>query len=236
MLEVANLSLSYGAHLAVEGVSLRIDAGECVVILGANGAGKSSLLRAITGIRRAHSGGCVTYRDRNILALRPHRLLELGIAHVPEGRGVFIDMTVADNLLLGLNPRRARDGSQAARRQEVLEMFPRLGERLHQQVGTMSGGEQQMVAIARALLSKPDLLLLDEPSLGLAPIMTKELFASLAKVKARGTAMLLVEQNVSASLALADRGYLLEAGRIVGEDSAVALSTSDKVRSAFLGH
>lgn len=236
MLEVANLSLSYDHHLAVDGVSLSIGAGECVVILGANGAGKSSLLRAITGIRPVHPGARVDYRGRSLLPMRPHQLLDLGLAHVPEGRGVFTEMSVADNLLLGLNPARARDGAQASRRAEILRMFPRLAERLRQRVGTMSGGEQQMVAIARALISNPDLLLLDEPSLGLAPIMTKELFAALRKIKARGTTILLVEQNVAASLALADRGYLLEAGRLVGEDTAAALGRSDAVRSAFLGH
>ena len=234
MLEVAGLSLRYGKHLALDGVGLRVCAGESVVILGANGAGKTSLLKAIAGLVTPEAGARLDFEGRPLLGCPAHRIVDLGIALVPEGRGVFGELSVDENLLLGANPARARAG-EAARREQVYTLFPKLAERRRQHVGTMSGGEQQMVAIGRALMSKPDLLLLDEPSLGLAPIMVGELFEALAKVRATGVALLLVEQNVKASLALAERGYLMEAGRIVGEDSAANLQKDETVQRAFLG-
>ena len=235
MFEAAEISLRYGRHLAVDDVSIRVDRGECVVILGANGAGKSSLLRGITMMTPIEPGGSLIFDGRDMSRIPSFRMVEEGIALVPEGRGVFTEMTVDENLWLGSNPARAREGT-AARRDEVMALFPRLAERRRQRVGTMSGGEQQMVAIARALMSKPDLLLLDEPSLGLAPILVGELFAALERIRDAGVSMLIVEQNVRASLSVAARGYILEAGRIVGEDSARDLLETPAVMQAFLGH
>lgn len=235
MLDARNLSVRYGKHLALNDVSIKVGPGECVVILGANGAGKSTLLRGLTSMVPIASEGDVLFLDRHIGGIAPQKVVEIGIAHVPEGRGVFTEMTVDENLRLGANPRRAREGAEG-RRKEVLALFPRLAERQRQRVGTMSGGEQQMVAVARALMSKPDLLLLDEPSLGLAPIVVGELFQALKRVRDSGMSMLVVEQNVRASLSIASRGYLLEAGRIVGEGPANTLMDDPGVRKAFLGH
>lgn len=235
MFEATHISVRYGKHLALDDVSLSVGAGECVVILGANGAGKSSLLRGLTGRAARADGGRITLNGQDISQLPAHELVEHGIAHVPEGRGVFTALTVEDNLRLGANPKRAR-AAAAASLTEMYEMFPRLNERRRQQVGTMSGGEQQMVALARALMSKPDLLLLDEPSLGLAPKVVGEMFETLARIRAMGFSILLVEQNVHASLELAARGYVLEAGRIVGQGSAEELRRDPVVASAFLGH
>lgn len=234
MLEVTNLSLRYGRHLALNAVSMRIAESETVVILGANGAGKSSLLKAIAGIARAEQGSDVSLDGTSIMGTRPHLIPEVGIALVPEGRGVFGELTVEENLVLGANPRRAR-ASEAERHALIYDLFPRLAERRRQLVRTMSGGEQQMVAIGRALMSNPRFLMLDEPSLGLAPIVVTELFSALKRVKETGVGLLLVEQNVSISLSISDRGYLMEAGRIVGENSAEALKTDPAVQEAFLG-
>lgn len=233
MLEIDKLTVRYGKHLALDGVSLSVAPGETVVLLGANGAGKSSLLKAVGGLVRPAAGE-VRIAGASLAAVPAHGVVDRRIALVPEGRGIFPALTVEENLRLGANPAHARRG-EAAARERVLALFPRLGERLRQIAGTMSGGEQQMVAIGRALMSAPDYLLLDEPSLGLAPIVTQELFAALARIKETGLAILLVEQNVRESLALADRGYLLEAGRIVGAGSAEALSNDPAVQRAFLG-
>lgn len=235
MFEARNISLRYGQHLAVDDVSIRIGKGESVVILGANGAGKSSLLRGISRMKPFEPDGSLALNGRDISILPPHRVIDEGIALVPEGRGVFTEMSVEENLWLGSNPQRARNGAEE-RRSEVLRLFPRLAERLSQKVGTMSGGEQQMVAISRALMSNPDLLLLDEPSLGLAPVVVKELFAVLERIRDTGVAILIVEQNVRASLSVASRGYILEAGRITGEDTADNLINAPMVLEAFLGH
>ena len=234
MLKVANLSLSYGKHLALDSVDIRVGKGETVVILGANGAGKTSLLKSIAGLETPASGSTVEFNRLPLTGRPAHSIVDLGIALVPEGRGVFGELTVDENLLLGANPGRARPG-ETERRASVYELFPKLAERRRQHVNTMSGGEQQMVAVGRALMSKPDLLLLDEPSLGLAPIMVGELFAALGKVGDSGVGMLIVEQNVKVSLAIADRGYLMEAGRVVGEDSAENLVNDEAVQRAFLG-
>jgi branched-chain amino acid transport system ATP-binding protein len=224
MLEAHHLSVRYGKHLALDDVSIRVERGECVAILGANGAGKSTLLRGLTSMVPLAGDGKIQFHDRNITGIARHWVVDHGIAHVPEGRGVFTEMTVEENLLLGSNPVRAR------------KLFPRLAERRRQRVGTMSGGEQQMVAVARAMMSKPELLLLDEPSLGLAPIVVGELFQALRKIRDTGMSILLVEQNVRASLSLASRGYLLEAGRIVGEAATENLLNDAGVMKAFLGH
>lgn len=234
MLEVKSLTVRYGRHLALEDVSFQIAVGETVVILGANGAGKTSLLKSLAGLVPAGLGSSVSLSGTELLGLPPHKIPDRGMALVPEGRGLFGDMTVAENLVLGANIPRAR--SVVAERQElVCDLFPKLADRKQQVVRTMSGGEQQMVAIARALMSNPDYLLLDEPSLGLAPIIVSELFNVLETIKGTGMAILLVEQNVSASLQLADRGYLMEAGRIVGSDTSEALKADPMVKRVFLG-
>jgi len=234
MLDVSAVSVAYGQHRALSDAALTVGRGEIVVILGANGAGKTSLLKAIAGIVPCLPGKSVTLSGRDLSRLPAHEIVEAGLASVPEGRGIFGELTVAENLLLGANPKRAR-GSEATRRQQVLSLFPRLNERLPQMVRTMSGGEQQMVAIGRALMSNPDILLLDEPSLGLSPLLVRELFAALRQVRETGVGLLLVEQNARESLALADRGYLIENGRIVGSGAAQALQSDPAVRRAYLG-
>lgn len=232
MLEVTGLAAGYGAHRAVEAVDLKVAAGETVAILGANGAGKTTLLKAIAGMIPAE--GELHFAGNLIDGLPANERVARGIALVPEGRGIFGELTVRENLSLGAFPRRAR-AAEAATLREVLDLFPRLRERLSQQVGTMSGGEQQMVAIGRALMSRPDLLMLDEPSLGLSPLMTGELFRALAQVKARGMTILIVEQNARRCLKLADRAYLLANGRVVGKGDAAALIADPAVAAAYLG-
>jgi branched-chain amino acid transport system ATP-binding protein len=234
MLEVRDISVAYGQHRALTDAALSVGRREIVVILGANGAGKTTCLKAIAGIVACLPGKSVMLSERDISRLPAHEIVEAGLALVPEGRGIFADLTVAENLLLGANPKRARDG-EAARRGRVLSLFPRLGERLGQTVRTMSGGEQQMVAIGRALMSNPDVLLLDEPSLGLSPLLVRELFASLRKVRESGVGLLLVEQNARESLAIADRGYLIENGKITGSGTAVELMSDNAVQHAYLG-
>ena len=234
MLEVKNLSVFYGRHRAVENVSATIAVGEIVVMLGANGAGKSTLLRAIGGQTRAMPGGSVLMDGVDITHRPPHEIVEFGIAMVPEDRGVFAELTVHENLVLGAHPKRARAG-EATNLERVLSLFPKLVERRKQQVRTMSGGERQMVAVGRAMMSAPSILMLDEPSLGLAPLVCSELFRSLARIKEAGVGIFLVEQNAKQGLAIADRGYLLDNGHIVGSDSAQALSDDEKVRKAYLG-
>lgn len=233
MLEVRDLSIRYGMHTALDGASLDVAQGEMVAILGANGAGKSSLLGALGGRVRPHSGH-IRYEGADLLLSPQHAFVEMGIAVVPEGRGVFPAMSVADNLALGANPARAR-ATARVQKELAFELFPKLAERQQQAVGTMSGGEQQMVAIARALMSAPDLLLLDEPSLGLAPIVSQEVFAALGRIRENGLTIVIVEQNAAATLALADRAYLLEAGRVTGSGRAAELRNDSAVISTFLG-
>ena len=234
MLEVQNLSLAYGKHQALRGVSLQVAKGELVVMLGANGAGKSSLLKAIGAMVRPQDGARVLLGGQELTRLPAHQVVEAGLALVPEGRGVFGDLTVRENLQLGAQPRRAR-ALEAQSLARVLDLFPKLAQRMPQTVRTMSGGEQQMVAVGRALMSAPDILLLDEPSLGLSPLMCKELFSALARIRTLGVGVLLVEQNARQSLAIADRGYLLETGLVVGQGSAAELQASPAVRKAYLG-
>lgn len=234
MLEVKGLSVSYGQHRALENAALRVQPGEIVVILGANGAGKSTLLKAVAGISEGLASGSVRLGGDELLGMRPDRIVEAGLALVPEGRGVFPDLTVQENLTLGAYARRARD-DEAGNLERVLSLFPKLAERRRQTVRTMSGGEQQMVAIGRAMMSNPEILALDEPSLGLSPLLCKDLFQSLLAVKKAGLGVLLVEQNAKQSLRIADRGYLLENGAIVHEDSADALSRDPAVQKAYLG-
>ncbi|PZP96350.1 MAG: ABC transporter ATP-binding protein [Variovorax paradoxus] len=233
MLELKQLSAHYGQHQALHGVDLQVGPGEVVSVLGANGAGKSTLLKCIAGLMASRCAS-ITLAGKPIDGLKPDQRVEAGIALVPEGRGVFGELTVQENLFLGAYPRRAR-ASEQRNLARVLELFPRLRERLPQSVRTMSGGEQQMVAIGRALMSNPEVLLLDEPSLGLSPLMVSELFKSLERVRDARVAVLLVEQNARRSLQLSSRGYLLEQGRVVGTDSAAALLASAAVQRAYLG-
>ena len=234
MLEVRALSAQYGKHQALSRVDLDVAKGEIVALLGANGAGKSTLLKIAAGFVPALPGARVALAGRDLLALPPHEIVEAGVALVPEGRGIFPELTVAENLSLGAYARRARAG-EARNAERVGRLFPRLAERRAQMVRTMSGGEQQMVAIARALMSAPGLLLLDEPSLGLSPLMCGELFRALAAVRETGVSILLVEQNAKQGLNIADRGYLIETGRIVGQGAASALKDDPAVQRAYLG-
>ena len=234
MLEVKGLSVAYGRHRALEEASLSVGPGEIVVILGANGAGKSTLLKAVSGICEGRVEGSVALDGQEISGLPAHAVVERGVALVPEGRGVFDEMSVAENLMLGAYGSRARAGERA-NLARLRALFPRLEERSSQKVRTMSGGERQMVAIGRALMSNPRILMLDEPSLGLSPLLCKELFRNLARLRGLGIGILLVEQNARQSLAIADRGYLLENARIVREDAASALRDDPAVQAAYLG-
>jgi len=234
MLEVRGLTAGYGKHQALSGVDLDVKPGEIVVMLGANGAGKSTLLKAIAGLVRPQNGARITFNGQDLLALPPHEIVETGIALVPEGRGIFAELTVRENLELGAYARRAR-AAERENLDRVMTLFPRLAERRRQFARTMSGGEQQMVAIGRALMSTPKLLLLDEPSLGLSPLLCGELFQALARVRETGVAILLVEQNAMQGLNIADRGYLIETGRIVGQGSAQSLRSDPAVQRAYLG-
>lgn len=234
MLECKNLSVFYGRHHALDGVSIKIEPGEVVVILGANGAGKSTLLKAIAGMVPIIEGGEVHMDGVDVTDLAAHEIVETGLALVPEGRGIFDDLTVLENLRLGAFPERA-DASEKVNLDRVLALFPKLNERKNQIARTMSGGEQQMVAIGRAIMSAPSILMLDEPSLGLSPILCSELFKTLEAVRKTGVGILLVEQNAKQSLAISDRGYLLEVGRITGEDAASRLINDPAVQKAYLG-
>ncbi len=234
MLEICDLSISYGQHRAVEKASLRVAKGEIVVILGANGAGKSSILRAAAGLLPAMPGSSFEMNGRDITNCPPDEFVEAGIALVPEDRAIFAELTVQENLKLGAYPKRARKKApdNLAR---VLALFPRLAERPRQRVRTMSGGEQQMVAIGRAMMSAPAILLLDEPSLGLSPLLCSELFRSLARIRSTEIGILLVEQNAKRALAIADRGYVLENGCVTASDRSEVLSSDERVRKAYLG-
>ena len=234
MLEVKGLSAAYGQHPSLNDVSLSIAPGEIVVILGANGAGKSTLLRAIAGICEGKVSGEVRLGADALTRLSPDEIVEKGVVLVPEGRGIFGDLSVKENLLLGAYPARARE-SERENLDRVLDLFPTLQERQGQVARTMSGGEQQMLAIGRAMMSAPEILMLDEPSLGLSPLLCKELFQNLAQVKSLGIGVLLVEQNAKQSLAIADRGYLLENTRITHEDTAARLAGDPAVQKAYLG-
>jgi branched-chain amino acid transport system ATP-binding protein len=234
MLEISGLSVSYGKHRALDDVKLNVARSEIVVILGANGSGKTSLLKAVAGIIPNLPGAKISLAGRDLRAMRANEIVEAGLALVPEGRGIFGELTVRENLMLGAYARRARPREQE-NLDRTLSLFPKLSERMAQAANTMSGGEQQMVAMGRALMSAPDILLLDEPSLGLSPLVCGELFASLAKVRAAGIGILLVEQNAKRSLQIADRGYLIETGRITGEGSAAQLRDDPAVQRAYLG-
>ena len=233
MLELQELRAAYGPVEALRGVDLEVRAGELVCLLGANGAGKSSTLRAISGLVRP-TRGRIVLDGRPIGGLSPSDILEAGIAHCPEGRRVFPYLTVAENLAMGAYVRRDRDGI-AADLERVCAHFPILGERRRQAAGTLSGGEQQMLAIGRALMARPRLILFDEPSLGLAPTVVETTFAIIADIRRQGTTVLMVEQNAYLALQMADRGYVMETGRIVLAGAATELMTNDHVRRAYLG-
>jgi branched-chain amino acid transport system ATP-binding protein len=232
-LRVSELRASYGDAEVLHGISLEVASGDFVCIIGANTAGKSTLLRAISRLVPRVSGR-IEFDGKDLLALSAHEVPGIGIAHVPEGRHVFPDMSVEDNLLIGAFAHR-RDGDMEARLDEVFALFPRLRERRAQRGGSMSGGEQQMVAIGRALMLRPRLLMLDEPSHGLAPMVVEELHRTLKEIHARGTAILLVEQNSALALSLATRGIVLESGRIALAGSADTLRNDPRVREAYLG-
>lgn len=231
-LEVQGLEVAYGAVRALKGVSLSVGQGEVITLLGANGAGKSTTLRAISGLLRPRAGS-ITYRGEALTRLSPAQIVRRGIAHCPEGRRVFAGLSVHDNLLLGASGR--RDPEIGLDIQRMFTLFPILAERRNQAAGTLSGGEQQMLALARALMSRPTLLLLDEPSLGLAPLVVRSIFATLKGLKAAGITILLVEQNVKLALELADRAYVLRTGQVVLEGKAEELRDDARVARAYLG-
>jgi branched-chain amino acid transport system ATP-binding protein len=235
MLEVLDLHVRYGAIRALQGVSLRVAEGELVALIGSNGAGKTTTLRTISGLLRPTQGS-ITFEGVDITRAASDRIVSLGISHCPEGRRIFGGLTVGENLRLGAVSRQRSDRAAVAEDLEmVLDLFPLLGERRDQAGGTLSGGEQQMLAIGRALMSRPRLLLLDEPSLGLAPLMVERIFETIAQLKQRGRTILLVEQNVHHAFDVADRAYVLEAGRITLDGPAGALRSDPKVEQSYLG-
>jgi len=234
MLEIRDLRVNYGGVEAVQGISISVPAGHIVTLIGGNGAGKSSTLRAISGITRVHSGA-ITFEGQDITNHPPHEIVGLGLAQSPEGRMAFSNLTVLENLQMGAYLRNDRKAVQADLEQ-CFSLFPRLKERITQSAGTLSGGEQQMLAIARALMSKPKCLLLDEPSLGIAPILVQAIFTRIAEInRSMGLAILLVEQNANLALQVAHYGYVMETGRIILHDSADKLRQNDTVRAAYLG-
>jgi branched-chain amino acid transport system ATP-binding protein len=233
LLELRDVSVNYGRIRALHGISVSVEQGQVVTLIGANGAGKTTTMRAISGIRPL-SGGRITFEDQDISRLRADLRVVRGISQAPEGRGVFPGMTVADNLDMGAYARKDRK-TLAAELDHVYDLFPRLRERRTQVAGTMSGGEQQMLAIGRALMSKPKLLLLDEPSMGLAPLVVKQIFEILRQINSEGMTLLLVEQNASKALALADRAYVLETGSIALEGEGRALLEDERIRALYLG-
>ena len=232
MLSVKDLNVYYGPIHAVKGVSFAVDQGEIVTLIGANGAGKSTILKTVSGLLKPKSGE-VDFMGKKISGTAPHKIVELGIAHVPEGRRIFTRMTVEENLEMGAFT--APSSSIEEGKEQVFQRFPRLKERRKQTAGTLSGGEQQMLAMGRALMSKPSLMMLDEPSMGLAPILVEQVFDIIRELHAGGTTILLVEQNAQAALDVADRAYVLETGRIVLSGTGAELMASDSVQKAYLG-
>lgn len=232
MLKVDDINVYYGSIHAIRGVSFEVNQGEIVTLIGANGAGKSTTLHTVSGLLRSKTGS-VTFLDKRIDNVVPHKIVSMGIAHVPEGRRIFQNMTVAENLQMGAYTRSSKEFDESI--EKVYEQFPRLKERYKQVAGTLSGGEQQMLAMGRALMSKPKLMMLDEPSMGLAPILVEQIFDIIKQLHKNGTTILLVEQNAQAALSIADRAYVLENGRIKMTGSGKELMESDEVRKAYLG-
>ncbi len=233
MLHVEGLNVYYGAIHALHDIAFEVNQGEIVTLIGANGAGKTTTLHTISGLIKAKSGN-ITFKEKNLGSVKPHQLVGMGLAQVPEGRRVFSQMSVLENLEMGAYTRRSASELKSDL-QMVFSHFPRLKERIKQPAGTLSGGEQQMLAMARALMSHPSLLMLDEPSMGLSPILVQEIFSIIQEVNKEGMTILLVEQNAHMALSIAHRGYVLETGRIVMEDDAKKLLTNDDVRKAYLG-
>jgi branched-chain amino acid transport system ATP-binding protein len=233
VIELSGVSASYGSVPAIRDVTIRVEEGEAVGLLGANGSGKSTTLRAISGLVRPTSG-TITFLGQNLRVLPPHKITELGIAHVPEGRQVFPEMTVNENLEIGSYAPRAKADRNSSL-DLVYSIFPRLAERRRQLAGTMSGGEQQMLAVGRGLMLKPRLLMLDEPSLGLAPVMCDVTFEKIQDIHKLGTAILLVEQNVSRALTLVQRAYVLESGKVILHGANTELANNKQVQTAYLG-
>jgi branched-chain amino acid transport system ATP-binding protein len=232
LLDVRSLEVAYGTIPALHGIDLEVQKGEIVTLIGANGAGKTTTLRTISGLLKPRRGQ-VVFNEKNITGTKPDVITALGVSHVPEGRGIFANLTVSDNLELGAYVR--KDKITDAEYERVFALFPILKERLKQNAGTLSGGEQQMLSISRALMSKPTVLLLDEPSLGLAPQLVQAIFRVVKEINAEGTTILLVEQNAHMALMTAHRGYVMETGRIVLHDTTKALLASDRVKKAYLG-
>ncbi|HKG53441.1 MAG TPA: ABC transporter ATP-binding protein [Anaerolineales bacterium] len=233
LLSIRDLHVAYGSILALQGISLEVREGEIVTLIGANGAGKSTLLRAISGMVPIRSG-TITFGSINLGITPAHRIVELGVAHVPEGRGIFANLTVLENLKLATWSRKDRKDLRQEY-QRVFDIFPRLAERQYQPAGTLSGGEQQMLAVGRALMTRGRLVLLDEPSMGLAPVLVREIFQTVREINAGGTTILLVEQNARQALKLAHRGYVLETGRLTVAGPASELMDDPGVKAAYLG-
>lgn len=233
MLKIDNLNVFYGAIHAVKGISLEVQQGEIVTLIGANGAGKTTTLRTISGLEKAHTGS-ITYNGRDLGSMQAADIVKIGISQVPEGRRVFTNMSVLENLDLGAYF--TKDKKEINKRLEkVFEAFPRLYERRNQVAGTLSGGEQQMLSMGRALMSKPKLMMLDEPSMGLAPILVRQIFTIIEEFHRAGTTILLIEQNAHLALSIADKGYVLETGRIVYEGKASELAQTEEIKKAYLG-
>lgn len=233
MLKINDINVFYGAIHAIKGVSLEVNKGEIVTLIGANGAGKSTILRTISGLLKPKSG-TIQFEGQEIAGMPAHEIVKTGISQVPEGRRIFAEMSVQENLELGAFIRKDKDGIKEDM-EKVFVRFPRLKERIGQLAGTLSGGEQQMLAMGRALMSRPRLLLLDEPSMGLAPLLIKEIFTIIQDINRAGTTVLLVEQNANMALSIAHRAYVLETGRITLSGDAKKLAASDEVRKAYLG-
>lgn len=232
MLKVSDINVYYGAIHAIKGVSFEVNEGEIVTLIGANGAGKSTILNTVSGLLRSKTGS-IEFLGSTISGVAAHKIVERGIAHVPEGRRIFLSMTVEENLEMGAYT--MASGDIPGHKDRVFEQFPRLKERRRQIAGTLSGGEQQMLAMGRGLMSDPKLLMLDEPSMGLAPILVEQIFEIIASLHKSGTTILLVEQNARMALSVADRGYVLETGKISLSGSGKELSESDDIRKAYLG-
>ena len=231
MLKIEDMHVYYGAIHAVKGVSFEVDQGEIVALIGANGAGKSTILKTVSGLMHPRSGS-ITFMDKSIAHTDAYKLVRQGLAHVPEGRRIFLQMTVQEILEMGAFTQKEVSKEEL---DKVFELFPRLKERRKQVAGTLSGGEQQMLAMSRALMSKPKLIMLDEPSMGLAPILVDQIFSIIKELHAAGTTILLVEQNASKALEIADRAYVLETGKITLSGTGAELAQSDEVRKAYLG-
>lgn len=233
MLTVKNLQVYYGMINAIKGVSFRVEQGEVIALIGANGAGKTTILHTITGLVPAKSG-CITFKGINLLKTPAHKIVSMGMAHVPEGRRIFQELTVYENLMLGAYTRKDKK-EISDNLKKIYKRFPRLEERKTQIAGTLSGGEQQMLAMGRALMSKPSIILMDEPSMGLSPLYVNEIFDIIREISKSGTTILLVEQNAKKALSIADRAYVLETGNIVLDGDAKELMNDDKVKKAYLG-